>query len=118
MSFDPVPVVKVGGDREPVAMNPGRSVRDMFDLATYLQIARIIESGPGQKAKVTSHPIRFAYEDTHGRRHINEEYEIGFVDVTDARLIVRKRPAKRPRTFRGRVGALLLRLATRLLRCG
>ena len=121
VSFDPVPVVKVGGDRERVAMRYGLSVKDMFDVGTFLQARQTIGSGPGRKAELISHPIRFTYEDAHGRKYSNEDYEIGFIDVTgmvvkDARYTVRKRPKQQPRTLRERVGVLLVRLAARVLR--
>ncbi len=119
-SFDPVPFVKVSGDRERVTIRLGQSVKDMFDVSAYLQGMHVFGLGPGRKVDPASHPIRFTYEDAHGREYSNEEFELGLVNTVgaiapiDLRLTIRRRPRDR-RTIRHRLGALLVRIAARLL---
>lgn len=116
-SFDAVPVVKVGGDRDRVAMRPGPSVRDIFDVFTFLQAKQPVGPGSRQRSEPISQPIKFTWEDRRGRKYPNEQYEIGLIDVMhDHRLIVRKRLKKEPRTLRKRIGLGLARVAARFLR--
>jgi hypothetical protein len=118
VSFDPVSFVNPGGDRKAVTLRYGPDVRDIFGVGAFLSF-RNVSRGPGQTAESLSHSMRFTYETVHGRTFINDDYELGFiVGVSGApignRYVIRKRP-KVKRTLRDRLGALLVRLAARVL---
>jgi hypothetical protein len=115
VSFDPVPFVNAGGDRKAVTMRYGSDVRDMFGVGTMLSMRNVVSRDPED---VSSHPIRFTYE-AQGRTVANDEYELAFIvgpnGVTIANRYVVRRRRKTRLTIRERLGALLVRLAARIL---
>ena len=129
MTFEVLPLVNRGGDRKSVALSYGASVRNIFDVDRSLRVDSYLKSAAGAEARTGEaerstgtervlphrpHPIRFTFMDSDGRRYVNEEFELRFVDTwnpggTNPRHVIKRRDRIGPAWALRRIVATSLR---------